>query len=79
VNKFHPSLYSLLREFQRQQAATESMIAELDLGRKVREPQKKKYRDVTTRLQTITAGYQKAKDSGEILAYLRACGNTFSL
>jgi len=55
------------------------MIAELDLGRKVREPQKKKYRDVTTRLQTITAGYQKAKDSGEILAYLRACGNTFSL
>lgn len=36
VGKAHPDLYSLLKEFQKEQADSESMIAELSAGKRVR-------------------------------------------
>jgi len=36
VNKLHPSLYTLLTEFLKEQDATENTFAVLELGRQVR-------------------------------------------
>ncbi|KAK3922325.1 PKS-NRPS hybrid synthetase [Frankliniella fusca] len=79
VGKAHPTFYALLRDIRKEQATTESNIRELDLGRPVREPQRKKYRTVTERLQRIVLRYQKHKEDGTILSFLRACGYQFSL
>jgi len=51
-------------------------IAELELGRQVRVPQRKKYADATERLQKIVLEY---KENGELLDYLGKCGTTFTL
>jgi len=77
VNKHHPSLYSLLREFKREQKATEGMIREYGQGK--REPQRKKYRTVTERIQRISLRYQEYKDANDVRKYLRRCGNTSTL
>ncbi|KAK3919867.1 HTH-type transcriptional regulator CzcR [Frankliniella fusca] len=79
VGKAHPTFYALLRDIRKEQATTESNIRELDLGRPVREPQRKKYRTVTERLQRIVLRYQEHKEDGTILSFLRACGYQFSL
>jgi len=81
VGKSHPSLYTLLREFQREQAATETKLRDLELGRPIKEPQRKKYRDVTDRLKSISVRYDEYKQNGreQRLRYLRLCGATFTL
>ena len=79
VNMCHPTLYSLLREFQKEQGATESMAMDLDLGKPVRQPQRKKYAELTERLQSVSLRYDEYRTNGTILEYLRMCGTTFAL
>jgi len=79
VGKSHPSFYAFLRELQKEQSSTETLMEELDLGRPIRDPQKRKYKVVTERLQRITLRYEKYKQNEDVLRYLRACGALFTL
>ncbi|KAK3909783.1 RNA polymerase-associated protein RapA [Frankliniella fusca] len=79
VGKAHLTFYALLRDVRKEQATTESHLRELGLGRPIREPQRKKYKNVTDRLQNIVLHYQKHKEDGSVLANLRACGHQFTL
>lgn len=79
VGKSHPALYTLIREFIKEQADTAVMIAELGLGKKVKQRQRLKYKRINERLLTLVNQYQAYKEEGRLLEYLRACGHTVGL
>ena len=55
VGESHPTI----REFQKEEADTSVMFAELDIGRKIKQPQRQKYKRINLRLQTLAGGYQQ--------------------
>jgi len=55
------------------------MAMDLDLGKPVRQPQRKKYAELTERLQSVSLRYDEYRTNGTILEYLRMCGTTFAL
>ncbi|CAD7001369.1 unnamed protein product, partial [Ceratitis capitata] len=69
--KHHPDLYSLLREFQKEQADTEVSIAEISLGKSVKAAPKRKWITIQKRLQGIVANYEHYRRNQDILTYLR--------
>lgn len=79
VGKNHPDLYSLLKEIQKEQADSESMIAELALGRAVKSAPKKKWIQLQNRIRFITRQYQEYARENRILDYLNLLGNNFTL
>ncbi|KAK3929145.1 PKS-NRPS hybrid synthetase [Frankliniella fusca] len=79
VGKSHPSLYPLILEFKKEQADTSVMIAELNVGKQVKQPQRQMFRRINQRLQRLAEQYNHFKEEGRLLEYLRACGHTAGL
>ena len=79
VGKHHPSLYSALQEFLREQADTESIITALDLGQAVKAKPKKKWRIMMDRMRRVVASYEIYKDDNDTLSYLRHLGHNIAL
>jgi len=79
VGKSHPTIYNLIKEFQKEEADTAVMIAELDRGKNIRQPQRKKYIRINERLQRLATRYQEYKDEGRVLEYMEACGHNVGL
>lgn len=79
VGKDHPSIYALIKLLQKEQGNSERQMADLELGKVVKAPQRLKYRMVTERLQRISGRYEEMKAEGRRIDYLRACGNNLTL
>lgn len=79
VAKKHPSLYKLIHHIQKEQSDVDTMVRELDVGRRITEPQKRKYYNLNVRLQNITSRYYDYKDGGNIIAYLHACAHNMAI
>lgn len=79
VGKSHPTVYNIIREFMKEAADTAVMTAEIDLGRKVKQPQRAKYRRINARLQALAEKYEEYKQDGRRMDYIRACGHNVSL
>ncbi|KAK3913903.1 FLYWCH-type zinc finger-containing protein 1 [Frankliniella fusca] len=79
VGKDHPSVYALIKELQKEQGNSERQMADLELGKVVKAPQRLKYRMVTERLQRISSRYEEMKAEGRRVDFLRACGNNLTL
>ena len=79
VGKHHPDLYSALTEIQKEQADTEIALAELSLGRRVKQAPRRKWVELNTRIQNISEQYETYKDNNEVLAYLKAIGHNIAL
>ncbi|KAK3929190.1 FLYWCH-type zinc finger-containing protein 1 [Frankliniella fusca] len=79
VGKDHPSVYALIKELQKEQGNSERQMADLELGKVVKAPQRLKYRMVTERLQRISGRYEEMKAEGRRVDFLRACGNNLTL
>lgn len=71
VGKHHPDLFSALEELKKEQADTESMIAELSLGRRVKAAPRKKWMDYQQRIENVAQDYEEYKANDEVLEYLR--------
>ncbi|KAK3932645.1 FLYWCH-type zinc finger-containing protein 1 [Frankliniella fusca] len=72
VGKDHPSVYALIKELQKEQGNSERQMADLELGKVVKAPQRPKYRMVTERLQRISSRYEEMKAEGRRVDFLRA-------
>lgn len=79
VGKNHPDLYSALKEFQKEQADTEGCLAEFSLGRTVKAMPKKKWNTVQKRLRTITLQYERYRDEGRTMDYLRSIAHNVTI
>ncbi|XP_052130244.1 uncharacterized protein LOC127751170 [Frankliniella occidentalis] len=75
VGKSHPTLFHLIKEFKKEEADSTVMMAELDAGKKIRQPQRAKYQRINQRLQRLAESYGQFKEEGRVLEYLRACGH----
>jgi pyruvate/oxaloacetate carboxyltransferase len=79
IGKSHPSLYSLIKHFQKEEADTAVMIAELDAGKKIRQQQRLKYRRINERIQVLARNYEQYKNEGRRVDYMKACGHNIGL
>ncbi|KAK3913130.1 PKS-NRPS hybrid synthetase [Frankliniella fusca] len=77
IDKSHPTIFNLVKEFQKEEADVRVMMAELDGGRTIRQPQRQKYRRINERLQNLTNHYAEYKEEGRIVDFTRACGHNF--
>lgn len=68
VAKSHPDIYTFIREVQKEQGYTETSIAELSLGKRVKVAPRKKWLDLQDRIEGIVAQYNTYDD---IISYLR--------
>ncbi|KAK3916473.1 PKS-NRPS hybrid synthetase [Frankliniella fusca] len=77
IGKSHPTIFNLVKEFENEEADVRVMMAELDGGRAIRQPQRQKYRRINERLQNLTTHYAEYKEEGRIVDFTRACGHNF--
>jgi len=78
VGKDHADLYSCLTEFQKEQAFTETCLAELALGKKVKGAPKKRWIDLRNRIQGIVTKYTDYKND-DIIGYLQTIGHNITI
>ena len=79
IGRHHPSLYGALLEIQREQADTETMVTQLELGQKVKAAPKKTWLVATFAENINEAGDSDEDKEEQILNYLRKLGYMFSL
>lgn len=79
VGKHHPDLYSAVIEFQKEQAFTESNIAELALGKRVKLLPRRKWLELQERIQGIVASYEDQKADGTLMEYMRALADNITM
>ena len=72
VGKFHPSFYKFLVELQKEQACTETTLAQLRLGQGVRWPQTPKSKVFEERIQNIVQNIDEYENYDECLKHI-AC------
>ena len=75
----HPSLYAAFVEICNEQADTETILTQVDLGQAVRRAPKKKWLVVQQRIRTIVADYGRYKEEADQLTYLRNLRYNFVL
>ena len=74
VGRDHPSMYAFLVELQKEQADTEVMFRELDMGRKIKRKEAKSRVKAEERIVNIVKEYEEKEEDVEIAEYLRAIG-----
>ena len=66
-------------ELQKEQADTESCVAELSLGRKVKALPKQKWVTVQERIQDVASEYETYKRDGNVIDFLRTLSYNINL
>ena len=79
VGKSHPDLFSLIKEFKKEQGYTEVSVLELNLGKRVESMSKKKWSDLQDRVQGAVESYPTHKANDDVLEYLRLLGHDIKL
>ena len=79
VGRNHPSPYAFFSELQTEQGDTETMIRELELGRKLKKGQERSRKKNNERIRNIVNEYEKYKRNDEILKYLKTIGYYINL
>ncbi|KAJ4436095.1 hypothetical protein ANN_18722 [Periplaneta americana] len=64
---------------QRELEGVPSGAKPLDVVRRIREPQERKYQNLNVRLQNIASLYVDYKGDGNIIGYLHACGHNMAM
>ena len=71
VGKAHPDLYTLISELQKEQAHTESIVAELSAGKRVKALPQKKWLDAQIRMRRILETYEEHVEDETEMEYLQ--------
>ncbi|KAJ4444831.1 hypothetical protein ANN_06628 [Periplaneta americana] len=71
VGKHHPPVYGLLNEFVKEEADTETTIAQMELGQVVRKKPKKKWLCIQARIQNIVSEYTFFREEERLGGTLR--------
>ena len=79
IGKKHPSLYAFLSEMQKEQADSEIMLRQLQLGQKVKKLQDLKHRVYNERLKNIVSQYHNFAENNDVLTYLKNIGHNIHL
>ena len=79
VGRHHPDLLTALRELQLEQADTETIVAELIAGRKVKSLPRHKWVIAQEKIQGLTAEYEEYKERNEVLEFLRIMSNNIDI
>lgn len=79
MGKHHPDLYSALAELKKEQGNTESCLAELSLGRRVKNSPGRKWLNLQDRIYTIVLDFDDHVIDSTELDYLRLLADTILL
>lgn len=75
VGRQHPSIYTFLNELGKEQADTECMLRQLNLGQKIRKCRSKVQLKTEERIYNIVSKYDEFVNNNDIIAYLTAIGH----
>lgn len=75
VGRHHPDIYTTISQFQQEQGYSEICVTELSLGKRVKDAPPKKWRDLQTRLESISAEYPNLP----VIQYLRTLSHNVTL
>lgn len=70
IGRKHPSLYSFLSEMQKEQADTECMLQQLELGQKIRKGTDLRQKRAEERISAIVARYHEYVENDDVVTYL---------
>lgn len=79
MGKDHPSFYAFISELRKEQADTEIMIRQLQLGQKIRKGQDPKRLKKEERMFAIVSQYDTYVENDDVMAYLKSLGYYVSL
>ena len=71
----HPSVYTFFTELGKEQADTECMLRQLNLGQKIRKGRNMVRLKVEKRIHNIVSNYDEFVNNNDIIAYLTAIGH----
>lgn len=74
VGKHHPSLYVFFDELKKEQADTEVMMRQLQLGQRIRKGIERKRRQYEEQLHVVVQKYYEHVYNNNVLAYLKNVG-----
>ena len=74
VGKNHPSLYVFLTALRKEQADTETMLQQLNLGQKIKRPASAKLKNIDNRISNIVHNFQDYVEEKNISEYLKIIG-----
>ena len=75
MGKNHPSLYAFLAKLKKEQAGTETMLRQLELGQRIRKGQDLKRRKKKEKVFAIVLKYDEYIENNEVNKYLKAIGH----
>lgn len=79
VGRHHPSFYAFLKELQKEQGDTETMLREIGLGHKVKRPISVRRRLTENSIFNLVSSYDTYVAENNILQYLKAIGYNLNL
>lgn len=75
VAKHHPSLYVFFDELRKEQADTEIMLLQLQLGQRIRKGLDRRRREIEENILNVVQQYEEYKQRGDIITYLKTIGH----
>lgn len=72
IGKDHPSFYAFLTELKKEQADSEIMLRQLQLGQKVRKGQDPKRKKMEERIYNMVSKYNEYVENEDVLNYLKS-------
>ncbi|KAK3911699.1 PKS-NRPS hybrid synthetase [Frankliniella fusca] len=79
VGKSHPTVFNLIKEFQKEEGDVRVMMAELDAGKTIRQRRRQEYRRINERLQNLATRYDRYKEEDRVVDFARACGHNICM
>ena len=74
VGKNHPSLYVFLNELRKEQADTEIMQRQLQLGQRIRKGVERKRRETEEQIMNVVNAYHTYVQGNDVYSYLKTIG-----
>jgi len=74
VGRHHPSLYAALEELQKEQADTEIILQQLQLGQRVKKVRSGRQEQLERHIHAIVSQYDEYEANDNVMCYLRAVG-----
>lgn len=79
TGKSHPSFYTFLKEIQKEQSDSETMLRQLSIGDSIRKPRSLDQKRMEKRITNIVNEYETYKEENNLLDYLKNVGYNIKL
>lgn len=78
VGRYHPSAFAFFSELQKEQASTETMLRQLNIGKKIKRARTPAQKRLETCIYNVVSRYEHLKEEGGNMHYLKSVAHHIS-